>query len=96
MERLAIWRGLDEWRAEATHVRVEGDRLTAHGTQLGAHPYRLDYRLATGAGFVAERLELSLLHRGRLRRLLVVRHPDESWTVDDKPLPELSGRRPGA
>ena len=91
MERLAIWRGLDEWRAEATHVRVEGDRLTAHGTQLGAHPYRLDYRLVTGAGFVAERLELSLLHDGRLRRLLVVRHPDGSWTVDDKPLPELSG-----
>ena len=50
MERLLIWRGLDEWRAEATHVRIDGDRLTAQGTQLGAHPYRLDYRLVTGAG----------------------------------------------
>ena len=91
MDRLLIWRGLDEWRAEATHVRIDGDRLTAQGTQLGAHPYRLDYRLVTGAGFVAERLELSLLHEGRLRRLSIVRHPDGSWTADDRPLPELDG-----
>ena len=66
MERLAIWRGLDEWRAESTHVRIDGDRLTAHGTQLGAHPYRLDYKQTTGEGFVAERLELSVLHEDRL------------------------------
>jgi hypothetical protein len=91
MERLLVWRGLDEWRAEATHVRIDGDRLTAQGTQLGADPYRLDYRLVTGAGFVAERLELSLLHEGRLRRLLIVRHPDGSWTADDRPLPDLDG-----
>ncbi len=91
MDRLLIWRGLDEWRAEATHVRIDGDRLTAQGTQLGAHPYRLDYRLVTGAGFVAERLELSLLHEDRLRRLSIVRHPDGRWTADDRPLPELDG-----
>jgi uncharacterized protein len=91
VERLLIWRGLDEWRAEATHVRIDGDRLTAQGTQLGAHPYRLDYRLVTGEAFVAERLELTLLHEGRLRRLLIVRHPEGIWTADDRPLPELSG-----
>jgi hypothetical protein len=91
VERLAIWRGLDEWRAESTHVRMDGDRLTAHGTQLGARPYRLDYRLVTGAGFVAQRLELSVLHEGRLRRLLIVRNPHGSWTADDRPLPELEG-----
>jgi uncharacterized protein len=91
MGRLLIWRGLDEWRAEATHVQIDGDRLTAQGTQFGADPYRLDYRLVTGAGFVAERLELSLLHEGRLRRLLIVRQPDGSWTADDRPLPDLDG-----
>jgi uncharacterized protein len=91
MERLLIWRGLDEWRAEATQVRIDGDRLTAQGTQLGAHPYRLDYRVVTGEAFVAERLELSLLHEGRLRRLLIVRRPDGTWTADDRPLPELDG-----
>jgi uncharacterized protein len=91
MERLLIWRGLDEWRAEAAHIRIEDDRLTAQGTQLGTHPYRLDYSLRTGPGFVAERLELSALADGRLRRLLVVRHPDGTWTADDRPLPELDG-----
>jgi uncharacterized protein len=90
VERLVIWRGLDEWRAEAAHVTIDGDRLTAQGTQLGADPYRLDYRLVTGAGFVAERLELSLLHEGRLRRLLIVRDPDGRWTADDRALPELA------
>jgi uncharacterized protein len=91
MERLLVWRGLDEWRAESTHVRIEGDRLTAQGTQLGSEPYRLDYRLRTGGEFVTERLELSLLHGGGLHRLLLVRDPDGSWRADDRPLPELDG-----
>jgi uncharacterized protein len=91
MERLLIWRGLDSWRAESTHVRIEGDRLTAQGTQLGPEPYRLDYVLRTGAGFVTESLELSLLHDGGLRRLLLVRDPAGNWTADDRPLPELEG-----
>jgi hypothetical protein len=93
MERLLIWRGLDAWRSEATQVRIDDDRLTAQGTQLGMapHAYRLDYHLMTGEHFVAERLELSVLHDGRLRRLLMVRHPDGSWTADDRPLPDLDG-----
>lgn len=93
MERLLIWRGLDEWRAEAAQVRIDGDRLTAQGTQLGVTPdaYRLDYSLRTGAEFVAERLELSAVTGGRLRRRLIVRHPDGGWTADDRPLPELDG-----
>ena len=91
MERLQIWRGLDAWRAESAYVRIDGDRLTAHGTQLGAEPYRLDYRLVTGAEFVTERLELSVLDGGGLRRLRMVRHPDGIWRADDRPLPELDG-----
>ena len=91
MERLLIWRGLDQWRAEVAHVRIDGDRLTAQGTQLGADPYRLDYSLRTGADFMAERLDLSVLAGGGLRRLVVVRHHDGTWTADDRPLPELDG-----
>jgi hypothetical protein len=89
MERLLVWRGLDSWRAESTHVRIGGDRLTAHGTQLGPEPYRLDYQLRTGAEFVTASLELSLLHGGGLRRLRLERDPSGTWTADDRPLPEL-------
>jgi len=91
MGRLLIWRGLDSWRAESTHVRIDGDRLTAQGTQLGPKPYRLDYQLRTGPEFVTESLELSLLDGGGLRRLLLVRDPGGAWTADDRPLPELDG-----
>jgi uncharacterized protein len=91
VERLVIWRGLGEWRAEASYVRIEDGRLSAHGTQLGAEPepYRLDYTLRTGAEFVTEALELSLLRGGALRRLLLARKPDGTWTADDSPLPEV-------
>jgi hypothetical protein len=91
VERLAIWRGLDEWRAESAHVQVDADRLRAQGTQLGSGPYRLDYALVTGAEFVTERVELSVLDGGGLRRLLLARHPEGTWTGDDRPLPGLDG-----
>jgi hypothetical protein len=32
VERLVIWRGLGEWRAEVSHVRIEEDRMSAQGT----------------------------------------------------------------
>jgi hypothetical protein len=93
MERLVIWSGPDMWRAEAAWVRIEGDRLSAHGTQLGSspEPYRLDYSLRTGPEFVTETLELSLLMGGALRRRLLARKSDGGWTVDDDPLPEIEG-----
>jgi uncharacterized protein len=93
VQRLAIWRGLDEWRAETAHVHIDGDRLTATGTQLGTtpEPYRLDYSLKTGPGFMTHALGLSVLFQGSLKRLELVRHPDGTWTADDRELPELEG-----
>jgi hypothetical protein len=89
MQRLLVWRGLDAWRAESSFVQIEGDRLIAHGTQLGPEPYRLDYQLRTGPAFVTESVVLSLLQDGGLRRLRLVRAADGTWTADDRPLPEL-------
>jgi uncharacterized protein len=93
MDRLLLWRGLDEWRAESAHVIIDGDRMTATGTQLGVNPepYRLDYTLRTGSEFVTDTLELSVLQTGALKRLLLVRRPDGSWTGDDRELPEMQG-----
>jgi uncharacterized protein len=93
MERLVIWRGLGEWRAESSYVRLEDGRLSAYGTQLGAapEPYRLDYSLRTGPDYVTETLELSLVRNGALKRLLLARKPDGSWTADDRPLPDVEG-----
>jgi hypothetical protein len=91
MERLLVWRGLDAWRAESTYVQIEGDRLSAQGTQLGPAPYRLDYQLRTGPEFVTESLDLSLRGGGGLRCLKLARYPGGSWTADDTPLPELEG-----
>jgi uncharacterized protein len=93
MERLVVWRGLDEWRAEVSHVRLDDDRLNAQGTQIGVSPdpYRLDYSLRTGSDFVTETLELSLLRGGALKRLLLSRAADGSWTADDRPLADVEG-----
>jgi uncharacterized protein len=93
MERLLVWRGLDEWRAESALVRIEGDRMSATGTQLGVtpEPYRLDYTLRTGADFITETLELSALSTGALKRLRLVRRADGTWTGDDRELPDVEG-----
>jgi uncharacterized protein len=93
MERLVVWRGLDEWRAEVSHVHLADERLSAQGTLIGVSPdpYRLDYSLRTGPEFVTETLELSLLRGGALKRLLLKRAANGSWTADDRPLPDVAG-----
>ena len=50
MRRFVVWRGTDEWRAEAAAVNLLDGGLRATGTQIGAG-YRLDYELdALGDG----------------------------------------------
>jgi uncharacterized protein len=87
--RLLVWRGLEEWLAEACEVVLEGDRLEARGVQLGAepHPYRLDYELTTGADWVTERLLVSC----EARSLDLVRAADGSWSANGEPQPQVEG-----
>jgi uncharacterized protein len=84
---LLVWRGHEEWLAEACEVSLDGDRLHARGVQLGAepHPYRADYELTTGAGWVTERLQVTCGERS----LDLVRAPDGGWTANGEPLPEV-------
>jgi hypothetical protein len=87
--RLLVWRGLEEWLAEACEVELEGDRLRARGVQLGAEPdpYRVDYELTTGADWVTERL---LVVCGE-RSSDLVRADDGSWTANGEPQPHVEG-----
>ncbi len=93
MRRLLVWRGLEEWLAEAAEVRLEADRLEARGTQLGAepHPYRADYELNTTAGWVTERLSVDVQDRDGERRLDLRRAADGGWSASGHARPDLEG-----
>lgn len=82
MREMLLWTGLGTWRAEASEVELDDDRLSASGTQLGVDPlpYRLDYSLRTGPRFVTERLEVTVRGQG-WRRHLDLRHDGSgTWT----------------
>jgi uncharacterized protein len=89
IQRRLVWRGLEEWLAEACEVMLDGDRLRAVGVQLGAEPepYRADYELITGPDWVTERL---LVTRGELT-LDLRRAADGSWTANGEPQPHVEG-----
>jgi hypothetical protein len=59
--RLYAWQGPDLF--ELAFVEVDGDRLTARGTQLRSS-YRLEYVVETGPAFVSEllRAEVETVH----------------------------------
>jgi hypothetical protein len=93
--RLIVWRGLEEWLAESAEVELGDDRLRARGTQLGAEPvpYRLDYELTTGPGWVTERLALRVVVPDGERRLDLRHDGEGSWTADGRPLTTVQGAR---
>ncbi len=58
--RVFVWRGTDAPRFEIAYVAsLEGERLTARGTQIGVEPepYRMHYVVETGRGFISNRLQ---------------------------------------
>jgi uncharacterized protein len=90
-ERFLVWRGLDDWLAEATQVHLDADRFQAWGTQLGSapHPYRVDYALTTAANWITERFQLLVRDAYGERRLDLRRCADGAWTASGRPLPGL-------
>ncbi len=92
MDRFVIWRGLDGWRADGAQVQLQAGRLSAQGTQFGADPYRLDYRLLTGPDFVTRTLELSLLRAGALKRLRELEQIAQRHTGVEKVYAMQAGR----
>jgi uncharacterized protein len=97
MLRLAIWQGTDEWRAEAARVDLGPRALRATGTQIGADPapYRLDYELEVGSGWITNRLSVQVTS-GAAERGLVLEHDARgSWRRDGEPAPALAGALDG-
>jgi uncharacterized protein len=91
--RLLVWRGLEEWLAESAEIQLGERRLTAAGTQLGKepYPYRLDYELRTGEGWVTESLALEARDHLGERRLELRRKPDGAWKANGKPVAGVDG-----
>ena len=81
---MLVWRGLDAWRAEYAQVVLQADRLLARGTQIGVEPlpYRANYALDTGPGFVTARLTVDASGSGWSRRLDLSRDPEGRWHVN--------------
>ena len=86
---LHVWRGVEEWLAEACEVSLSADGLRARGVQLGAepHPYRADYELTTGADWVTERLLVECDGRS----LDLRRAADGTWTANGDSQPHVEG-----
>ena len=81
MERLILWSGLDEWRAEAATVGLTDDGVRATGTQIGIDPvpYRVEYQLDAAEGFVTRELRVTCTGNGWSRRLELTRDPGGGW-----------------
>ena len=78
------WAGTDQWRAESARVHHVGEAFIADGVQLGVEPlpYRVDYRLDTGGGWVTRTLDVSAGGAGWQRSVHLARDPDGRWTCD--------------
>ena len=84
MRRLLLWSGTDEWRAECAAVDLGANGITAGGTQLGADPlpYRADYELDAGDGFVTRSLLVEVTGEGWARRIHLERDDGGAWSCD--------------
>ncbi len=93
MRAFLIWRGLDAWRSEHAHVRIEEGRLEAQGTQIGVdpEPYELRYELVTGEGYVTRSISLTVRGGDWQRELALIRHADGSWTANGDPVHDAHG-----
>jgi hypothetical protein len=82
MDRMALWRGEGLWLAEAATVRLTTTGVRARGTQLGADPlpYRADYVLDAGEGFVTSSLRVDVAGDGWRRRLELRHDGDGRWS----------------
>jgi uncharacterized protein len=78
-DRSVAWRKDDPFGVE-----LAVDRLSAVGVAFGTDPvpYRLDYSLETGAGFVTTRLTVTAAGEGWVRQLELQRSDAGAWSSE--------------
>jgi hypothetical protein len=69
---------------EFAELRIHEQRLTASGVAVGTAPvpYRLDYELETGTGFVTASLRVTSRGEGWRRELELCRDHDGGWSIE--------------
>ena len=77
------WVKDEPFGVEFVEVELADDRLSAIGVAIGTDPmpYRLDYTLATQAGFVTARLDVTTRGGGWRRRLELRRDEAGAWSA---------------
>ena len=95
--RLFVWRGIGDWYVEAASVEIGAERVAASGTQIGSEPvvYRLDYVLATTAGFITRALDVTASGQGWSRRVGLRHDGHGEWTCEARSEGEVDLPAPG-
>jgi hypothetical protein len=96
--RAVVWVKDDPFGLEHAVIKLGPEHLSADGVAIGGEPvpYRLDYELETGPGFVTTRLRVRSRGEGWQRGLDLRRDAGGTWTVDagedgDADLPPAGG-----
>lgn len=82
-DHVLSWAAPNEPRFELVEVSRHLETLSARGTMLagGPDPYRVDYHLDTGPGYVTKRLTVSAAARTWTRQLRISRDAEGEWTI---------------
>jgi uncharacterized protein len=82
--RAVVWVKDGPFGLEHAVIKLGPEHLSAEGVAIGGEPvpYRLDYELETGPGFVTTRLRVRSRGEGWQRGLDLRRGPDGTWSVD--------------
>jgi hypothetical protein len=90
--RTVAWVKEDPFGVEFADATFSGGRMAAAGVAVGTdpHPYRLDYSLETGEGYVTSRLAVAAVGEGMRKELDLRRASTGEWTANFD-LPDLDG-----
>ena len=98
LSRTVAWSKDDPLGSEFAAVTLNKDGMTATGVAIGSdpEPYRLDYLLECGPGFVTSRLQVATQGEAWWRRIELRRSAEGQWSANPEQggvlgLPEAGG-----